>query len=225
MFRKFNLSSLAFAFATFVFLAAFTASSVSAQSMCLQPSIPKTFTYTSSFGDAGAAKARFKLSGNVITVEYWNISTTLTYLAGIGFNTEAQILSDDIESASATRGWLAGAGPGGGLGAYELIAYGNGNKRIAPNPNDVRTATFTLVNAPAQICLTENIVHLTSLPSGVSEKPIGVPDATPTPTPTPNPTPTPSPNPSPNPSPSPSPSPNPNPNPSPSPSPTSFPNS
>ena len=195
MFRKFNLSSTAFVFATFVFLVAFTVSSINAQSMCLQPSVPKTFTYTSSFGVAGAAKARFRLSGNQIIVEYWNISTTLTYLSGIGFNTEAHILSDDIESASATRGWLAGAGPGGGLGAYELIAYGNGNRRIAPNPNDVRTAIFTLFNAPDQICITENIVHLTSLPSGDSEKPIGVPDPTPTPNPTPNPSPNPSPTP------------------------------
>jgi hypothetical protein len=193
MFRKFNLGSPAFAFVTFVFLTAFTTSSINAQSVCLQPSIPKTFTYTSSFGAAGAAKARFKLSGNQIIVEYWNISTTLTYLSGIGFNTEAHILSDDIESASATRGWLAGAGPGGGLGAYELIAYGNGNKRIAPNPNDVRTATFTLVNAPAEICITENVVHLTSLPNGDSEKPIAVPDSTPTPSPSPSPSPSPTP--------------------------------
>ena len=205
MFRRLNLSSPAFVFATFVFLTAFTAFSVKAQSVCLQPNIPRTFTYTSSFGDAGAAKAKFKLLDNKLIVEYWNISTSLTYLSGIGFNTEAHILSDDIESASATKGWLAGAGPGGGLGSYELIAYGNGNKRIAPNPNDVRTAIFTLIYVPAQICITENVVHLTSLPSGESEKPIGVPDpgATPTPSPSPSPSPTSSPTPTPSPSPTP----------------------
>ena len=64
MFRKLNLSSPAFVFATLLFLAAFTVSSIKAQSICLQPNISKTFTYTSSFGSAGSAKAKFKLSGN-----------------------------------------------------------------------------------------------------------------------------------------------------------------
>ncbi len=209
MFCKLNLSKSIFVSAVSVFLTVCTAASVNAQLVCLQPSIPKTFTYTSSFGEAGSAKAKFKLLDNKLIVEYWNISTSQTYLSGIGFNTEAHILSDDIESASATKGWLAGAGPGGGLGSYELIAYGNGNRRIAPNPNDVRTAIFTLIYVPAQICITENVVHLTSLPNGESEKPVGVPDPDTTPTPTPSPTPTSTPTPSPSPTPTPSASPTP----------------
>lgn len=160
---------------TLVFLAAGTAASVKAQSVCLQQGQSKTFNYTSTFGAAGSAKATFTLLGDMLTVVYKNTSTSNTYLSGIGFNTVAHILPEQIQSATASRGWLAGAGPGGGLGTYDLIAYGNGNKRIAPN-SPVGTADFTLIYEPVQLCIAENIVHLTSLPNGNSEKPVGVPN-------------------------------------------------
>ncbi len=175
MFRKLNLKNAACVFATLVFLAAGAASSVKAQSVCLQQGQSKTFSYTSTFGAAGSAKATFTLLGDMLTVVYKNTSTSNTYLSGVGFNTLPHILPADVQSSSASRGWLTGAGAGSGFGSYDLLAYGNGNKRIAPN-TPVGTADFTLIYEPAQLCIAENIVHLTSLPNGDSEKPVGVPD-------------------------------------------------
>lgn len=176
MFRKINSSRVLRAFAALIFLAGGAITSVTAQSVCLQQGQSKTFNYTSSFGTAGSAKATFTLLGDMLTVVYKNTSTSNTYLSGLGFNTAPHTLPEQVQSSSASRGWLTGTGAGGGLGSYDLLAYGNGgNKRIAPN-TPVGTADFTLTYEPTELCIAENIVHLTSLPNGGSEKPVGVPE-------------------------------------------------
>ncbi len=176
MFCKTNLRAVSRLSATLVFLAVCTAASVKAQSVCLQQGQSRTFNYTSSFGTAGSAKATFTLLGDMLTVVYKNTSTSNTYLSGLAFNTAPHTLPEQVQSSSASRGWLTGAGAGGGLGNFDLLAYGNGgNKRIAPN-TPVGTADFTLTSEPTQLCIAENIVHLTSLPNGGSEKPVGVPE-------------------------------------------------
>lgn len=176
MFCKINSSRVSRAFAALMFLAIGAVSSATAQSICLQQGQSRTFNYTSSFGTAGSAKATFTLLGDMLTVVYRNTSTSNTYLSGVGFNTAPHTLPEQIQSSSASRGWLTGAGAGGGLGNFDLLAYGNGNKRIAPN-TPVGTADFILTYEPTQLCIAENIVHLTSLPNGNSEKPVGVPEA------------------------------------------------
>ena len=176
MFCKINSSRVPRAFAALMFLAIGAVSSATAQSICLQQGQSRTFNYTSSFGTAGSAKATFTLLGDMLTVVYRNTSTSNTYLSGVGFNTAPHTLPEQIQSSSASRGWLTGAGAGGGLGNFDLLAYGNGNKRIAPN-TPVGTADFILTYEPTQLCIAENIVHLTSLPNGNSEKPVGVPEA------------------------------------------------
>jgi hypothetical protein len=144
-----------------------------AQSACLQQGQSKTFNYTSSFGAAGSAKATFTLMNHVLKIEYKNTSTSNTYLSGIGFTAVARILPENLASATVTNGWSAVAGPGGGLGNYDLIAYGNGRNRLSPDMWG--TAVFILTSPRQEICLESNIVHLTSLPNGNSEKPTGVP--------------------------------------------------
>lgn len=156
-----------------VFCAAFLTASSNAQQVCLNSGQSKTFNYTSSFGAAGSAKAVFTFKDNVIVVQYQNTSTSNTYLSGIGFNSDPRMLPENLESAMASATWTAVAGPGGGLGNYDLIAYGNGKNRLSPTKSG--TATFMLASAPAQFCFGANVVHLTSLPNGNSEKPAGVP--------------------------------------------------
>jgi hypothetical protein len=148
----------------------------SAQSVCLQQGQSKTFNYTSSFGAAGSAKATFTLMNHVLKVEYKNTSTSNTYLSGIGFTAVNRILPENLASATVTNGWTAVAGPGGGLGNYDLIAYGNGRNRLSPDMWG--TAVFILTSPRQEICFDSNIVHLTSLPNGNSEKPTGVPTTT-----------------------------------------------
>ena len=147
-----------------------------AQSVCLQQGQSKTFNYTSTFGSAGSAKATFSLMNNVLKIEYKNTSTSNTYLSGVGFSAVARILPENLATATATSGWSAIAGPGGGLGNYDLIAYGNGRNRLSPNA--FGTAVFVLTSARQEVCMESNIVHLTSLPNGTSEKPVGVPSPT-----------------------------------------------
>lgn len=170
-----NLSKTVRILAVFVFLIACTVFT-NAQSVCLQQGQSKTFIYTSTFGAAGSAKATFTLVNNVLKVEYRNTSTSNTFLSGIGFTAVTRILPENLASATATEGWSAVAGPGGGLGNYDLIAYGNGRNRLSPGK--FGTAVFILTTARQEICLDANIVHLTSLPNGNSEKPIAVPDPT-----------------------------------------------
>ena len=152
-----------------IFCAVFT----NAQSVCLQQGQSKNFNYTSTFGSAGSAKATFTLMNNVLKVEYRNTSTSNTYLSGIGFTAVARILPENLASATVTSGWSAVAGPGGGLGNYDLIAYGNGRNRLYPG--NWGTAVFILTSSRQEICIASNVAHLTSLPNGDSEKPTGIP--------------------------------------------------
>jgi hypothetical protein len=71
----------------------------------------------------------------------------------------------------------AGAGPGGGLGDFELISEGNGNDRLGFNESATATFTFTNLNVTT-LTLDSVIVHLTSLPNEGSEKvpPSSVPE-------------------------------------------------
>jgi hypothetical protein len=173
MFCHTNLTKAARILTVFVFLIGCTVFT-NAQSVCLQQGQSKTFNYTSSFGSAGSAKATFNLTSNVLTVGYQNTSTSNTFLSGVGFNAVAHILPENLASATATNGWSAVAGPGGGLGNYDLISYGNGKNRLSPGK--FGTAVFILTTARPEICINSNVVHLTSLPNGNSEKPVGVPD-------------------------------------------------
>lgn len=149
-----------------------SSSTVKAQGVCLAQGQSQTFTYTSSFGAAGSARATFSLQGNVLTVNYRNTSTSNTFLSGIGFDTNPHLLPENLANATATGGWSADAGPGGGLGNYDLIAYGTGRNRLSLNTSG--TAVFILTTAPQQLCLDVSVAHLTSLPNGDSEKPVGV---------------------------------------------------
>lgn len=175
MIRNFNLGKVALMSLAFSLFVVFSASTVTAQNTCLGQGQSKTFSYTSSFGAAGSAFATYRLNSNVLTVEYKNTSTSNTYLSGIAFNTEPHLLPEMLASATATEGWTAVAGPGGGLGNYDLAAFGNGRNRLSPNKWG--TAAFILTSVPQELCFSTLIVHLTSLPNGNSEKPVGVPDS------------------------------------------------
>ena len=110
--------------------------------------------------------ATFSLSGNTLTVTLTNTSTNGTFVAGLGFNTTPDMV---LQSSSATTGWTAGAGPGGGLGSFELVAFGNGNPdRLAQGQS--ATAVFTFSAAPSTLTIEDLIAPLTSLPNGQSEK-------------------------------------------------------
>jgi hypothetical protein len=85
-----------------------------------------------------------------------------------------------LQTSLASTGWTAGPGPGGGLGSYELVAFGNGNPdRLSANQS--ATATFVFTTTPSTITFDAMIVHLTSLPNGQSEKVPGTPGAVPEP--------------------------------------------
>ena len=155
--------------------------SAHAQSFTVRQGQSQTLTYTSSFGTAGAATATFSLNNDVLTVTYKNTSTANTYLNGLGFNSSPHILPENLENSTATRGWTADAGPGGGLGNFDLMAFGTGRNRLAPGASG--TAVFILTAVRSEIRIEQSIVHLTSLPNGSSEKPIGVPDILPPPPP------------------------------------------
>jgi hypothetical protein len=118
------------------------------------------------------ATATFSLSGNTLTVTLTNTSTNGTFVTGLGFDTTPDLV---LQTASATAGWSAGNGPGGGLGSFELIAFGNGNnKRLGANEST--TATFVFTTTPTSITFENMIVHLTSLPNDDSEKVPGTPE-------------------------------------------------
>jgi len=176
MFQKPNFKNIALFLAVFVFFAGFTVSSAKAQSICLQQGHPQSFTYTSTFSTAGSASAVFTLIDNVIIVQYKNTSTANTYLSGIAFNTVEHVKKADLKSSTATLGWATGTGSGGGLGSYDLFAYGNGNSRRL-SQGQSGTATYILKSVPTSFCISPTIVHLTSLPDGSSEKPVGVIDS------------------------------------------------
>jgi hypothetical protein len=123
------------------------------------------------------ATATFTLTGNTLTVKLTNTSTNGTFASGLGFDTTPDLV---LQSSSATSGWTAGTGPGGGLGSFELIAFGNGNNdRLSAG--EMATATYVFASAPSTITFDSMIVHLTSLPNGNSEKIPGTTSQTPEP--------------------------------------------
>ena len=112
------------------------------------------------------ATATFTLSGNILTVKLTNTSNNGTFFSGLGFDTTPDL---GLQSATATSGWTAAAGPGGGLGSFELTAYVNGDdNRLAAG--EMATATFVFTSAPTSITFDAMVVHLTSLPNGRSEQ-------------------------------------------------------
>jgi hypothetical protein len=153
-----------------------------ADSVTLIPGGSAVYTYQSVSFPGAHATATFTLSadGKSLTVVATNTSIDGTFLSGIGFNTTPDI---SLLSASATNNWTAGAGPGGGLGNFELIAFGNGNNNRLSG-GESATGTFVFTTSLTSLTIDLTIAHLTSLPDGSSEKPIGCANCT-TPTPEP----------------------------------------
>ena len=142
-----------------------------AQTVCVAQGQTKTFTYKQSPTAPGVATATFKLEHDVLTVDYRNAAPT-AFLTGIGFNASPQVALESDSAATATDGWEAGPGSGGGLGNFDFIAHGNGGKlRLAPGAGG--KASFTLDYGRPEVCITKTIAHLTGLAGGTS-KPVGV---------------------------------------------------
>lgn len=146
------------------------AATADAQTVCVSQGETKTFTYKQAATAPGVATAIFKLEHDVLTVEYKNIAPS-AFLTGIAFDASPQLVLESDTAATATGGWQAGAGPGGGLGNYDFIMHGNGDKfRLAPNAGG--KATFTLDFARSEVCVAKTVAHLTGLSGGTS-KPVG----------------------------------------------------
>ena len=125
-----------------------------------------TMNFQSPNFPGSTATAMFNLSGNTLTITLTNTSNNGTFLSGLGFDTTPDLT---LQTASAASGWTAGTGPGGGLGSFELVAFGNGNPdRLSGGEST--TATFVFTSSPSVITFDTMIVHLTSLPDGQSEK-------------------------------------------------------
>ena len=145
------------------------AAAAQAQTVCVSQGQTKTFTYKQRPSLPGAATATFKLEHDVLTVEYKNIAAT-AFLTGVGFDAELALESDTATTAS--EGWSAGPGNGGGLGNYDFVVHGNGGDfRLAPGLGG--KATFTLDYARSEVCIRKTVAHLTGLAGGTS-KPVGV---------------------------------------------------
>ena len=124
------------------------------------------------------ATATYTLSGNTLTITLTNTSTDNTFVTGLGFNTTPNLV---LQNAMATNGFTAGTGPGGGLGNFEMIAFGNGNANRL-SPGESTTATFVFTTTPSAITFDSMIVHLTSLGNtDKSEKVPGTPGSVPEP--------------------------------------------
>jgi hypothetical protein len=150
----------------------------SADTVKLNPGSSSTFTYVSTFGALGQASATFALSadGKTLTVSFLNTSTSETFLSGIGFNTSPNLTTTSAVFSALPAGatWSFTAGNGGGIGNFEAGAYGNGNKNRL-KPGEGGTLTLTLSSPQTNgITLDVSITHLTSLPDGSSQKPVGV---------------------------------------------------
>ena len=149
-----------------------------ADSVTLNPGSSATFNYVSTFGTAGQSTATFALSadGSQLTVAFLNTSTSDTFLSGIGFNTtpDLAVTSALFSGLPSGANWSFTAGGSGGIGNFEAGAYGNGNNNRL-KPGEGGTLTLTLSSPlPQGITLDTSIAHLTSLPDGSSQKPIGV---------------------------------------------------
>src|SRR5215216_5231645 len=72
-----------------------------------------TVNFQSPTFPGSTATATYTLSGNTLTITLTNTSTNGTFVSGLGFDTTPNLT---LQTSSATSGWTAGAGPGGGLG-------------------------------------------------------------------------------------------------------------
>jgi hypothetical protein len=152
------------------------ASQASAQTVCVASGQSVSFNYASSSGPAVSAAATFTLAGSVLVVQYTNTSTEGAHLKGVGFNTAPRLASGSLAFAFATGGWAAGAGPGGGLGNFDLIAYGTGRNRLAPGASGA--AVFIFASPMQEVCIQSTTAHMTNLPNGGDGKLSGVPSGT-----------------------------------------------
>lgn len=139
-----------------------------ADAITLTSGVPTTVNFQSPNFVGSTSTATFTLNGNQLTVVLTNTSTNGTFLSGIGFDTNPNLTLTN--ATTATSGWTAQTGPGGGLGGFELVAFGNGNPdRLSQGQS--ATATFVFSGPALQtLTLDQVIVHLTSLPNGQSEK-------------------------------------------------------
>lgn len=152
--------------------------SAHADAVTLNAGSSATFNFASTFGTAGQATATFGLSadGKTLTVAFLNTSTSDTFLSGIGFNTSPNLATTVAVFSGLPSGatWSYTAGGGGGIGNFEAGAYGNGNNNRL-KPGEGGTLTLTLSSPQTNgITLDVTMTHLTSLPDGSSQKPIGV---------------------------------------------------
>lgn len=151
---------------------------VRADAVTLSPGSNATFTYTSTFGAAGQATSTFALSndGKTLTISFLNTSTSDTFLSAIGFNTSPNLATTSAVFSNLPSGatWSYTTNGGGGVGNFEIGASGQGNNNRL-KPGEGGTLTLTL-NSPLTKGLTLDVTmtHLTSLPNGSSQKPIGV---------------------------------------------------
>jgi hypothetical protein len=134
-----------------------------------------TFTYQSTQFAGSSAQATFTLQGNQLIVQYTNTSTNGTFLSGVGFDTTPNL---NVTNASFSNSNWQFDTNGGGLGGFEMVVSGNGNHgRLAGGQSG--TAVLTLSSVPPSLVIDLTRVHLTSLPNGDSEKPVGaVPEPT-----------------------------------------------
>ena len=166
------------AFAAILFTLALMQFPTYADSVTLNAGSSATFNYVSTFGAAGQATATFSLSadGKTLTVGFLNTSTSDTFLSGIGFDTSPDLATTAAVFSGLPSGatWSYTSGGGGGIGNFEAGAYGNGNNNRL-KPGEGGTLTLTLSSPQTNgITLDVTMTHLTSLPDGSSQKPVGV---------------------------------------------------
>jgi hypothetical protein len=104
-------------------------------------------------------------NGSSITLTATNMSSNGAFLIGVGFNTTPDI---NLLSATATNGWTAGPGPGGGLGNFELIAAGNGNPtRLSSGQSVTAVYNFSVVNSITVDLVIEHFSNANALSDSV----------------------------------------------------------
>lgn len=169
-----TLISFAALFCTLTFLQ----SVAWADSVTLNPGTSATFNYVSTFGAAGQATATYGLSadGKTLTISFLNTSTSNTFLSAIGFNTSPNLATTSAVFSGLPSGanWSYTTNGSGGVGNFEMGAAGNGNNnRLSSGAGGTLTLTLS---APLTNGLTLDVTmaHLTSLPDGSSQKPVGV---------------------------------------------------
>ena len=165
-------------FAALLCALTFLQSVVQADSVTLNPGTSATFNYVSTLGAAGQATATFALSGDgkTLTISFLNTSTSDTFVSAIGFSTSPNLATTAAVFSNLPGGsnWNYTTNGSGGVGNFEAGASGNGNKnRLKPGEGGTLTLTLSspLTNG---LTLDVTMIHLTSLPDGSSQKPIGV---------------------------------------------------